>query len=469
MNTAATELLQGESGTPGRVDAIDEGQHAQSGWWSRALHFGWWTILVGAIAMAATYPGRTHGLGMVIEPLLRDLNLGNDDGRVFYSTLNLVGTLLGALFCLTAGWMFDRHDRRWILAGNLILLGCSVLWMSTIETWQQLFVALILTRGLGQSALSVVAINLVAKSFRPRQLGFAMAWFSILSAPFHLIMIKGVGWALNDAHYDWRTVWASLGIALIALAATATLLRRNSAEEGKGERVTSREAAPFFSNNQDSAHATLPIPSGATLLVALRSPAFWTFGLTISLWGMIYSGVAQFNVDIFRERGFDERLYFNVLATVTVVALASKLFFGWLVNHVRITYLLSACLLSTAASLAGLPFATQTWHAYAYGVLLGIASGAVALLFFASWGTLFGRRELGRIQGVAQMLTVFASACGPLVFSYSKRVTSSYSFVFFLLAGVVFVMAIAAWLTPLPARSTTSIADPEQLSTEQPS
>ncbi len=45
---------------------------------------------------------------------------------------------------------------------------------------------------------------------------------------------------------------------------------------------------------------------------------------------MIYSGVALFNVDIFKERGFDEKLYFNVLSVITVVALVSKLVFvGW--------------------------------------------------------------------------------------------------------------------------------------------
>src|SRR3954452_19856606 len=81
-------------------------------WLRRFLTYGWGTILVGAIAMAATYPGRTHGLGMVTEPLLKDLQLANDDGRVFYSTLNFWGTLIGALFCLPVGWMFDRFDRR---------------------------------------------------------------------------------------------------------------------------------------------------------------------------------------------------------------------------------------------------------------------------------------------------------------------------------------------------------------------
>src|SRR5438034_613953 len=86
----------------------------------RALGFGWLTILVGAIAMAATYPGRTHGLGMVTEPLLKDLQLADDDGRVFYSSLNFWGTLIGALFCWPVGWLLDRFDRRLILAGNLI-------------------------------------------------------------------------------------------------------------------------------------------------------------------------------------------------------------------------------------------------------------------------------------------------------------------------------------------------------------
>jgi hypothetical protein len=69
----------------------------------RVLHYGWVTILRGAVAMAATYPGRTRGLGMVTEPLLKDLGLADPDGRVFYASLNLWGTLLGALSALRWG------------------------------------------------------------------------------------------------------------------------------------------------------------------------------------------------------------------------------------------------------------------------------------------------------------------------------------------------------------------------------
>ena len=304
--------------------------------------------------------------------------------------------------------------------------------MSRVESWPQLFVDLILTRGLGQSALSVVSITIVAKSFHVRQLGVAMACYAIISAPFHLMLIQGVGWALNDAGYGWREVWGGVGWALIALSLTSLALARNPSVP------STRRAAPADP------------PAGSTLWQALTTPAFWVFGLTISIWGMIYAGVALFNVDIFKERGFDERLYFNVLSLGTIVALAAKMFFGWLVNYVRLTRLLSVCLLATAASLYGLTVATQPWHAYLYAIGLGIASGAVALLFFAAWGKLYGPRELGRIQGVAQMLTVFASASGPLLFSYGKRAMNSYSFAFELLAALVFLMAAIAWITPLP-------------------
>src|SRR5437899_636768 len=103
---------------------------------------------------------------------------------------------------------------------------------------------------------------------------------------------------------------------------------------------------------------------------------------------MIYSGVALFNEDIFRERGFGRDLYFNVLALVTLIALVSKLAFGWLTRYLSLSKLLSICLLATSASLVGLPHATEEWHVYLYGVAMGIASGAVALLFFATWGKL---------------------------------------------------------------------------------
>lgn len=397
-------------------------------WFRRQAAYGWRTILIGALAMTATYPGRTHGLGMVTEPLLHDLRLADDNGRVFYAALNLYATLLGALFCIPVGWLFDRFNPRLILAGNLVLLGIAVVGLASAHSWEVLFVFLILTRGFGQSALSVVSITLVAKAFRPVQLGLAMAWYAIIMAPLHLILIRSVGAGLS-AGTSWRTVWLWVGMALVVLAGMALFL---------GRPTTTLSNAPARP------------PTGASLRQALATPAFWVIAGTISLWSLIYAGVALFNEAIFRERGFAKEVYFDVLSLVTLIALGAKFLFGWLTRYCRLTHLLSVCLLLTTATLAGLPYAQAIWHVYLYALALGLASGAVALLFFAAWGTLYGPRDLGRIQGIAQMLTVLASACGPLVFSLSKRWLASYSAIFQGLALLVFVLAVLAWFTPLP-------------------
>ena len=66
---------------------------------------------LAALAMVGTLPGRTQGLGLITEPLLRDLGIS----RVAYAQINLVATLLGALFCFGIGRWMDRCGSRIVL------------------------------------------------------------------------------------------------------------------------------------------------------------------------------------------------------------------------------------------------------------------------------------------------------------------------------------------------------------------
>src|SRR5262245_9225682 len=88
----------------------------------------WVCVAVAALAMVATMPGRTHGLGLVTEPLLRDLQLD----RVHYGAINFWATLIGASFCVPLGWLTDRLGVRLVLAGTLASLGAVVMAMSRV-------------------------------------------------------------------------------------------------------------------------------------------------------------------------------------------------------------------------------------------------------------------------------------------------------------------------------------------------
>ena len=87
---------------------------------------GWINVVVAAVIMLATLPGRTQGLGLITEPMLRDLQLD----RVTYANINLWATLLGAAICLPIGRLFDRVGLRGTTVALTLLLGVVVWTMS---------------------------------------------------------------------------------------------------------------------------------------------------------------------------------------------------------------------------------------------------------------------------------------------------------------------------------------------------
>jgi len=112
--------------------------------------------------------------------------------------------------------------------------------------------------------------------------------------------------------------------------------------------------------------------------------------------------------------------------------------------------LLGIALLLLAASLVALMHVSTVTAVMMVAAFMGIAGGFVIVIFFAYWGRAFGRKNLGQIQGVAQALTVLASATGPLLFAYCKTQTGSYVGAFYGLAAVVVLFGVGAWLVPTP-------------------
>src|ERR1700687_2188917 len=88
-----------------------------------AVFYARCNLAFAALAMVATLPGRTQGLGLITEPLLPDLRID----RVTYATMNLWATLIGAAFCLPCGRLTDRFGSRIVLTSIALALGLTVL------------------------------------------------------------------------------------------------------------------------------------------------------------------------------------------------------------------------------------------------------------------------------------------------------------------------------------------------------
>jgi MFS family permease len=396
------------------------------------FYYGWVVMSVAALAMVGTLPGRTQGLGLITESLLRDLQLD----RLTFAQMNLWATLLGSLCCIGVGRLQDQIGSRVILALVAGLLGAVVLAMSVTSNVTMMFVLLVLSRGLGQSALSVVSLTMVGQWFR-RRLNLAMGIYAVLLSMGFMAAFPLVG-AIVIAE-GWRTAWSGIGGCLLpGLVIVGWLLVRRSPEECG------------LALENEATTASPETTTSFTWSQALRTPAFWIFALASSVYNLVASGIGLFNESILAERGFAAGIYHRSLVVCALMSLVGNFLGGWLSTRWSVNRLMALTMVLLAAALAGLPSLKTVSQVDGFAVVMGLAGGFVIVIFFSFWAEAFGRAHLGRIVGTAQMMTVLASAVGPLLLAQCHVVTGSYAAVFYSLAVIVILLAVAAWWVKLP-------------------
>jgi MFS family permease len=238
--------------------------------------------------------------------------------------------MVGSLFCIGVGRAIDRRGSRIVLTLLAAALGIVVLTMTWIAGALALLILITLTRGLGQSALSVVSLAMVGRWFRAR-LTRAMAIYAVVMSIGFMVAFPLVG-ALVQAR-GWRVAWAAIGAALlIGLAPIAWLFDRSSPES--------------IGLEVDGAASDGVIAGvSATLMEALRSPAFWVFGLATSVYGLVASGIGLFNKSILAERGFAPEIYYRALAITAITGLLGNFGAGALAGRGSLRHVLVAALL----------------------------------------------------------------------------------------------------------------------------
>lgn len=402
-------------------------------------------IVIAAVAMVATFPGRTHGLGVITAPLLADMNLS----PVSYADMNFWATLIGSVFCLPCGWLLDKFGHRIILNIVCLALGTVVILMSYLPTDDHiaLFLLIVLTRGLGQSALSVISLTIMGKALGQRS-GLFVAVYSILvalgfMATFAIIRIV-------EEYYQptWRDEWFAIGIAVITVGMIGHLLLA----------VSKNHSPEVFSKliGQNKG-------PGYTLLQAMRTHMFWVFALATSYYGMIAAGISLFNQPILNERNFDREIFLTISAAGPLIGLAANLGTGLLAGRYQLQSLLAVAMCLLAGALFYFPFVDTIWQLWIYVILMALAGGMVTVLFFAVWAKSFGLSHLGRIQGVAQMLTVFASAVGPRILAESQHLFESYVVLYPYFASIALALALWAGLLCMVRKPSSVVSKQQEL------
>lgn len=399
------------------------------------FYYGWVMLVVAALAMTATLPGRTHGLGLITKPLLEDLKID----EVTFGVINFWSIILGAAFCWPVGRIIDRYGSRGTLTAVAALLGLVVILTGWVTEPLALFVALTFTRGLGQGALSVLSTTLVGKWFT-RRIALAMGVFAVLLAIGFIGSILGMGAAIKSS--GWRVAWTQMGwLLLFGMAPIAFVLTRSTpASVGLADDNFLQEGEP------------LDPRIDLSLAAALASPAFWAFSAASVLFNFAWSAITLYNESILAARGFSRDYFYLIMAILTGVGLVANLGGGWLATRWPLGRVLALGMGLFALSLLVFLWVQNVAQLVGYAITLGLASGLITVVHFAFHPQAFGRTHLGQIQGFYQVISVFVSAAGPLVLAQCKEWTGSYETLFNAVAPLSLLLAAVTLIVPLPVR-----------------
>lgn len=404
------------------------------------FYYGWVVLIFAAVAMVATLPGRSVGIGLITEPLIADLGIS----RLDFAEKNFWATILGALFNLVCGLAIDRFGVRVVVTGVLFVLSAVVLGFSQVASGGiVLLFLLVLMRGVGQSALSVVSLTMVGKWF-VRRLSVAMGIFAVLmSLGFAVAIVVAGDVVLNQG---WRVMWSGLGWILMVLSGLCLLfVRRDPEAVGLDTEVV---------KGDESDEPVI----GFTLVQALMTPAFYVFAIGSALYNLVIAGVMLFNQSILGELGFDETVFQYAMAVFMATGLLGNFTAGWAARRWSLGRLMTVAMLAVGVYLLAFPQLKTPGQALTHAGLLGFSGGVVSVIFFTAWADIFGRLHLGKIQGAAQVFAVLASATGPWFIESVFSSSGSYAPAFYALAPAVLLVAIFAWFVYIPRPEDAGIA-----------
>ena len=395
------------------------------------FYYGWVVLIFAAVAMVATLPGRSVGIGLITEPLIADLGIS----RLDFAGMNFWATILGALFNLICGVTIDRFGVRAVVTSVLFVLSLVVLGFSQVASGGiVLLFLLILMRGVGQSALSVVSLTMVGKWF-VRRLSVAMGIFAVLMSLGFVVAILVAGDVVLN--HGWRVMWSGLGWILMILSGLCMLfVRRDPEAVGLDtEVVKDDESEPVV---------------GFTLVQALMTPAFYVFAIGSALYNLVIAGVMLFNQSILGELGFDETVFQDAMAVFMGTGLLGNFTAGWAARRWSLGRLMTVAMLAVGVYLLAFPELKTPGQALTHAGLLGFSGGVVSVIFFTAWADIFGRLHLGKIQGAAQVFAVLASATGPWFIESIFSSAGTYAPAFYALAPAVLIVAVFAYFVNIP-------------------
>jgi MFS family permease len=273
-----------------------------------------------------------------------------------------------------------------------------------------------------------------ARAVAVMTLGFAVST-SVL-APVCTVLIQEIG---------WRETYAFLGVMVWVLIVPGAIVLVKDRPEDMGLLPDGDTPRP----DAGSATQPAPIAPGPDRRKVFTSPRFWMLALPMATMPLVGTAMIFHQAGILGERGLSEEVSGIVFVPLAIGSAAAVLFAGYFIDKVgpKPAFVLSMVLLLVAMGLVNV--VNSVPMAILYGAVMGASNGIAQNISGVIWAHLYGRVNLGRIQGSAMTIAISGAALGPLPLALMEGTFDSFG------PGILLLM-----LRPVLSIPAVSLAKP---------
>jgi MFS family permease len=395
-------------------------------------------VLVGALVSFSSGPGQSFVFSIFLDSIIEDTGLSRTNVSLLYA----VGTGVSALMVMTVSRIADRTGPRLTLIGVTVVFGAVCFGMAFAVGTISFFIAFAALRAFGQGSLPINSTLLVASWFVERRgramavVGLGFAASNALLPPISQFLISNVG---------WREAYMVLGVMVWVLVLPgAIFLVRNTPEE-MGLHPDNRDRPPA---NEPTAAQVKSQPDKRRVFT---SPTFWLLALPLSTPSFVSTALIFHQVSIFDERGLSAAIAASVFVPYAITSATSSMAGGFIVDRMGPKFLFSLTMLALLIATLMALVITSPFLAIVYALFLGIQGGFQRIVGGTTWAHIYGRHNLGRIQGSAMMVGITGAAVGPLPVAFLQEQTGNYTLPILLMAVLpILAVIVISFAKPKP-------------------
>lgn len=390
--------------------------------------YGWAIAVTAMVAVFSSAPGQSYGFSVFIDAILADTGLS----RTQLSALYALGTGVSALTTLLVGRFVDRWGTRIMLALVGLAFGAACFLMAGATGPWSVLLGFATLRALGQGSLAILATLLIAQWF-VRYRGRAMALVQLGGAASNAFF-PPLALSLNTA-VGWRDAYRVLGVAVWLLIIPAALLVIRSRPEALGLHPDGVTPAP-------SPHMIAEEGNTMDRTRVWRTRHFWYLALPLSAAPFLITALVFHQTSIFAARGLPATVAASIFVPLAVTTALMGTFTGILLDRVDPKIILFGTLGLLFVALVALQMIRTPLGAIMYALTLGSAAGMQGVTAGVIWAHYYGRAGLGRIQGLASLITISAAALAPLPLAALQQMHNSYTWGLTLYAVLPIICAL---------------------------